>query len=193
MFFKTEDILNNHDYFNVITNVYPKLKKYINKIINSFGLNQDASKYFVDYFSEGHNEIHIILGENYPCNNVNLLLSELLFSVIKYDRNNENYEIPNLFHNFHAVHYYHKIKNKIEDLYNNNLKKDQIIEFLVLWERQRHQNKECDCGENHELLATNQLRELFLEILEYYYSVNINYYKNSLDKTFLSKDMKLLN
>ena len=35
MFLKNEDTLNNHDYFNVITNVYPKLKKYISKIINS--------------------------------------------------------------------------------------------------------------------------------------------------------------
>jgi len=193
MFFKNEETLNDHDYFKAINDVYPKLKKNLTKIINSFELNQDASKYFVDYFAEGHNRIHLILGENYPCNKVNQLLNELLFSVIKFDKNNENYEIPNLFHNFHAVHYYHNIKNKIDYLCNENFNKDQIIEYLVIWERERHQNKECDCGEDHELLATNQLKDLFLQILEYYFSVNINFYKNSLDKIFSSKGMKILN
>ena len=54
MFFKNEETLNDHDYFKAINDVYPKLKKNLTKIINSFELNQDASKYFVEYFAEGH-------------------------------------------------------------------------------------------------------------------------------------------
>ena len=54
----------------------------------------------------------------------------------------------------------------------------KIIDFLILWERERHQKRECDCGENHELLASNQLRELFILVLEYFYSVNTNCYQN---------------
>tara|TARA_Y100001970_G_scaffold124467_1_gene154157 strand:+ start:1264 stop:1845 length:582 start_codon:yes stop_codon:yes gene_type:complete len=193
MFFKNAENLNSHDYFNVIVKVYPKLKKYINNILNAFELNIDASNYFVEYFSDGHGEIHLILGDEYPCSRINIFLNDLLFSVIKFDRNNINYDVPDLFYNFHAVHYYHKIKGKIYHLNSKGMGKAQIIDFLILWERDRHQKKECDCGENHELLGTNQLRELFLLVLKYFYSVNTNHYQNTLDENLTEKNMGFLN
>ena len=79
MYFKNSEQLNSHDYFNVVTKVYPKLKKYINRILNSFELDKDASNYFVKYFSIGHNQIHLILGEDYPCSSINILLSDVRY------------------------------------------------------------------------------------------------------------------
>ena len=98
-----------------------------------------------------------------------------------------------MFYNYHAVHYYFKIKDKIDDLYHENLEEEQIVKELVLWERNRHQKKECECGENHELLGTNQLRELFLQLLEYYFSTNINFTRNILERNSESKGLKFLN
>ena len=193
MYFKNIEKFNCHDYFNVIVKVYPKIETFINKILNSFELNKDASDYFVDYFSVGHQEVHLILGDEYPCSSINTLLNDLFFSVIKFDRNNHNYEVPDLFYNFHAVHYYHKIRKKIDHLYIKNWKKEKIIDFLIWWERERHEKNECDCGENHELLASNQLRELFLLVLEYFYSVNTSYYQNTFEKNLNEKDIRFLN
>jgi len=193
MFFKNVEKLNSHDYFNIIVKVYPKLKEYITKILHSFELNKDASHYFVSYFSEGHGEIHLILGDGYPCSSINTLLNDLFFSVIKFDRNNHNYDVPDLFYNFHAVHYYHKIRKQIDHLNSKGMGKEQIIDFLILWERERHQKRECDCGENHELLASNQLRELFLLVLEYFYSVNTNYYQKTIENNLTEKDVRFYN
>ena len=193
MFFNSIDESKNHDYFDVIINVYPKLKKTINNILNSFELKKDASGYFVDYYSKGHTEIHFVLGEDYPCESVNQLLNDLFFSVIKYERNNENFEIPNLFYNFHAVHYFFKIKEKIDDLYRQNMDEEQIIDSLVLWERKKHQNNECDCGSNHKLLETIKIKEFFLQILEYYYSIHINYDEKILERRSENKEVKFLN
>ena len=127
---------------------------------------------------------------HYP---LNQLLNDLFFSVIKFERNKNNYEIPNLFYNYHAVHYYFKIKDKIDYLYHENMDEEEIINALVLWERKRHKKKECECGENHKLLGTNQLKELFMQLLEYYFSTNTNFSGNILDRAFENKELNLLN
>ena len=39
-----------HDYYKVVTSVYPKIIDSIDSIFLSFKENRDASKHFVDYF-----------------------------------------------------------------------------------------------------------------------------------------------
>ena len=55
---------------------------------------------------------------------------------------------------------------------NCNLTSDKIVDYLVKYEIKRHENNECYCGENHELLDSSKLKELLTKILDYYYSVN---------------------
>ena len=162
----------NHDYYQVVTSVYPKIIDSINSIFLSFKENRDASRYFVDYFEKGHREIHSILNSHMACNSVNELLSDLFLSLTRYDRKSFCYEIPDLFYNYHAVHYYHQIKNKISSLANNNVSSEKIVDYLIDYEINRHENNECFCGECHELLDSYKLKELLTKILDYYYSVN---------------------
>ena len=51
----------------------------------------------------------------------------------------------------------------------------QIIETLINYEQDRHQNNECDCGENHDLLRSEGLYDLFTNLLSYYYSLTNSY------------------
>ena len=162
----------NHDYYQVVTSVYPKIIDSINSIFLSFKENRDASRYFVDYFEKGHREIHSILNSHMACNSVNELLSDLFLSLTRYDRKSICYEIPDLFYNYHAVHYYHQIKNKISSLANNNVSSEKIVDYLIDYEINRHEDNECFCGESHELLDSYKLKELLTKILDYYYSVN---------------------
>ena len=170
MLFANQKTVINDDYFKIINIVYPKIRHNIDKIIQSFEESKDASKYFVAYFSEGHSEIHSILGDRISCNDINQLLADLFLSTIKFDSNASNYEIPDLFYNYHAVHYFNKIKDMIARL-DENMTSKQIIERLIKFEEHRHQNNECECREHHDLLGSEQLNELFVQLLEYYYSV----------------------
>jgi len=172
----------NHSYFNIITAIYPKIKGNIDNVIFSFKSNVDASKYFVDYFEEGHNEIHLMLGNSIPCEKINELLNDFFRSVIKFEFNNyknDQYEIPNLFYNYQAVHYFNKIKDLIAELHRNNLSGGQIVNSLIKYEQNRHQNFECECGESHDFLESNQLQKLFIQLLDYYYSICPSNYDNS--------------
>ena len=162
----------NHDYYQVVTSVYPKIIDSINSIFLSFKENRDASRYFVDYFEKGHREIHSILNSHMACNSVNELLNDLFLSLTRYDSKSICYEIPDLFYNYHAVHYYHQIKNKISSLANNNVSSEKIVDYLIDYEINRHENNECFCGEYHELLDSYKLNELLTKILDYYFSVN---------------------
>ena len=162
----------NHDYYQVVTYVYPKIIDSIENIFLSFKENRDASRYFVDYFEKGHREIHSVLSSHIACNSVNELLSDLFLSLTRYDRKSFCYEIPDLFYNYHAVHYYHQIKNKITCLDQNNVSSEKIVDYLIEYEINRHENNECICGESHELLDSYKLKELIIKILDYYYSVN---------------------
>ena len=181
----------NHDYYQVVTSVYPKIIDSINSIFLSFKENRDASRYFVDYFEKGHREIHSILNSHMACNSVNELLSDLFLSLTRYDRKSICYEIPDLFYNYHAVHYYHQIKNKISSLANNNVSSEKIVDYLIDYEINRHEDNECFCGESHELLDSYKLKELLNKILDYYYSVNNPYFnENSMN---LQTEYKFLN
>ena len=100
----------------------------------------------------------------------------LFVSLIKFDRMSESYNIPDLFYNYHAIHYYNQIKKIIVDLDNNRISSDKIIDYLIKYEIERHKNNECHCGESHDLLESNKLRELLTKILDYYYSVNSAYF-----------------
>ena len=162
----------NHDYYNVVKFVYPKIMDSLDSIFLSFRENKDASKYFVDYFEKGHREIHLVLNSDISCSKVNELLSDLFLSLTKFDRSSFCYEIPDLFFNYHAVHYYHQIKEIIASLDKDNVPSGKIIDYLVTYEINRHENNECYCGENHELLDSYKLKELLAKILNYYYSVN---------------------
>ena len=79
MLFANQKTVFNHDYFKIINSVYPKIRHNIDKIIQSFEESKDASKYFVAYFSEGHSEIHSILGDRISCNTINQLLADLFY------------------------------------------------------------------------------------------------------------------
>ena len=166
------EISINHDYYQVVTSVYPKIIDSIDSIFLSFKENRDASMYFVAYFEKGHREIHSVLNSNMACNSVNELLSDLFLSLTRYDRKSFCYEIPDLFYNYHAVHYYHQIKNKISSLVQNNVSSEKIVDYLIDYEINRHENNECFCGESHDLLDSYKLKELLTKILDYYYSVN---------------------
>ena len=168
--------LINHDYFQVVKTVYPKLIDSIDKVFLSFRDNTDASKYFVEYFQKGHREIHLVLNSDISCSHVNDLLNDLFMSLTKFDRKSYCFEIPDLFYNYHAVHYYSQIKKIISRLVNNNLTSDKIVEYLIEYEIKRHENNECYCGENHELLDSYKLKELLTKILDYYYSVNNHHF-----------------
>ena len=162
----------NHDYYQVVTSVYPKIIDSIDIIFLSFKEKRDASRYFVDYFEKGHREIHSVLNSHMPCNSVNELLSDLFLSLTRYDRKSFCYEIPDLFYKYHAVHYYHQIKNKISSLDQNNVSPEKVVDYLIKYEINRHENNECFCGESHDLLDSYKLKELLTKILDYYYSVN---------------------
>ena len=162
----------NHDYYQVVTSVYPKIIDSIDSIFLSFKENRDASRYFVEYFEKGHREIHSVLKSNFECNRVNDLLSDLFLSLTKFDRKCFCYEIPDLFYNYHAVHYYDQIKKIISSLDRNNVPSEKIVDYLIKYEINRHENNECFCGESHELLDSYRLKELLTKILDYYYSVN---------------------
>ena len=94
----------NHDYYQVVTSVYPKIIDSIDSIFLSFKENRDARRYFVEYFEKGHREIHSVLKSNFECNRVNDLLSDLFLSLTNFDRKCFCYEIPDLFYNYHALH-----------------------------------------------------------------------------------------
>ena len=166
------EISINHDYYQVVTSVYPKIIDSIDSIFLSFKENRDASKYFVDYFEKGHREIHSILNSHMACNSVNELLSDLFLSLTRYDMKSICYDVPDLFYNYHAVHYYHQIKNKISSLVQNNVSSENIVDYLIDYEIYRHENNECFCGESHDLLDSYKLKELLTKILDYYYLVN---------------------
>jgi len=162
----------NHDYYQVVTSVYPKIIDSIDSLFQSFRENRDASKHFVHYFKKGHREIHSLLNSDIACNKVNDLLSDLFLSLIKFDRKSFCYEIPDLFYNYHAVHYYNQIKKIISSMDKNNVPSGKIIDYLIKYEINRHENNECFCGESHELLDSYKLKKLLTKILDYYYSVN---------------------
>ena len=181
----------NHDYYQVVTSVYPKIIDSIDIIFLSFKEKRDASRYFVDYFEKGHREIHSVLNSHMACNSVNELLSDLFLSLTRYDRKSICYEIPDLFYNYHAVHYYHQIKNKISSLDQNNVSSEKIDDYLIKYEINRHENNECFCGESHDLLDSYKLKELLTKILDYYYSVNNPWFnENSMN---LQTEYKFLN
>ena len=190
MLFANQKTVFNHDYFKIINSVYPKIRHNIDKIIQSFEESKDASKYFVAYFSEGHSEIHSILGDRISCDNINQLLSDLFLSIIKFDSNAFNYEIPDLFYNYQAVHYFNKIKDMIARL-DQNMSSEEIIETLIKFENLRHQNNECDCGQNHDLPGSDKLNELFVQLLDYYYSVTKPYPESN--NMYMRNEYKYLN
>ena len=179
MFFVNRKSRINHNYINIINSVYPILKDKIDNIIHSFVEDIDASTYYVAYFSKGHAEIHTIFGDHLSCESINQLLIDLFLSVIKFDSNSSNYEVPELFYNYHAVHYFNKIKDMIARLDDNNMNSEEIINKLTIFEQNRHQNNECDCGKSHDLLRSDQLYNLFIQLLDYYYSVTKQYFKNN--------------
>ena len=86
---------------------------------------------------------------------INQLLVDLFISIIKFDKKSFNYKIPDIFYNYHAVHYFNKIKNMITKLDQNNIQNIDIINILIYFEQNRHKNFECECGENHELLESD--------------------------------------
>ena len=174
MLFIDQNALLNHDYLNILNSIYPKIRANLDKIVQSFEEGKDASTYYVEYFSEGHSEIHSNLGEHLSCNEINHLLSDLFLSIIKFDSQSSNYEIPSLFYNYHAVHYFNNIKDMIARL-DKTMDCQAIIETLINYEQDRHQNNECDCGENHDLLRSDGLYKLFTQLLDYHYSLNNSY------------------
>ena len=181
----------NHDYYQVVKYVYPKIIDSIDSIFISFKENKDASKDFVDYFEKGHREIHLVLNSDMSCSNVNHLLSDLFMSLTKFDTKAFGYEIPDLFFNYHAVHYYYQIKKIITNMDKNNMPSEKIVDYLIKYEIHRHENNECHCGESHELLDSYKLKELLTKILDYYYSVNNPYFSdNSLN---IQSEYKYLN
>ena len=185
------EISINHDYYQVVTSVYPKIIDSIDSIFLSFKENRDASKYFVDYFEKGHREIHSVLDSEIACNRVNDLLNDLFLSLSKFDRKSICYEIPDLFYNYHAVHYYNQIKKIISSLDRNNVPSEKIVDYLIKYEINRHEKNECFCGESHELLDSYKLKELLTKILAYYYSVNNPFYNEY--SMNLQTDFKYLN
>jgi len=176
MLFVNQKALINHDYFNILNSVYPKIRANLDKIVKSFEECKDASTYYVKYFSEGHSEIHSNFGEHLSCDEINQLLADLFLSIIKFDSQSSNYEIPSLFYNYHAVHYFNKIKYMIARL-DKTMDSQRIIETLINYEQDRHQNNECDCGENHDLLGSEGLYDLFNKLLDYYYSLTKSYFE----------------
>ena len=82
----------------------------------------------------------------------------------------------------------------------------RIIETLINYEQNRHQNNECDCGENHDLLRSEGLYDLFKKLLDYYsmtksYSeINQKYIENEkiylnqkiINKINLSNDVRII-
>ena len=82
--FKKETSIN-HDYFQIVKSVYPKVIDSIDKIFQSFKENKDASKYFVEYFEIGHREIHLVDNSDMSCSRVNDLLSDLFVSLTKFE------------------------------------------------------------------------------------------------------------
>ena len=172
--FKCEPSIN-HDYFNIVKSVYPKIIDSIDSIFLSFKENRDASKPFVEYFEIGHREIHLVDNSDMSCSRVNDLLSDLFVSLTKFDSKSLYYNIPDLFYNYHAVHYYHQIKEIIVSLDKNSVPSNKIVDYFIKYEIERHEKKECHCGESHDLLDSNKLKELLTKILDYYYSVNNHY------------------
>ena len=162
--FKREPSIN-HDYFNIVKSVYPKIIDSIDSIFLSFKENRDASKSFVEYFEIGHREIHLVANSDMSCSSVNDLLCDLFVSLTKFDSKSVCYDIPDLFYNYHAVHYYHQIKEIIVSLDKNNVPSNKIIDHLVKYEIERHEKNECHCGESHDLLDSNKLKELLTKIL----------------------------
>ena len=59
MLFVNQKALINHDYLNILNSIYPKIRANLDKIVQSFEEGKDASTYYVEYFSEGHSEIHL--------------------------------------------------------------------------------------------------------------------------------------
>ena len=173
--FKRE-ISINHDYYNIVKAIYPKIIDSVESIFLSFKENRDASMAFVEYFEIGHREVHLVAYSEMSCSSVNDLLSDLFVSLIKFDRMSESYDIPDLFFNYHAIHYYHQIKKIIVDLDKKRISSDKIINYFIKYEIERHKNNECHCGESHDLLDSYKLRELLTKILDYYYSVNSAYF-----------------
>ena len=166
----------NHDYYSIVKSVYPKVIDIIDRIFLFFKENKDASKAFVEYFEVGHREIHLVAGSEMACSSVNDLLSDLFVSLTKFDSKSLYYDIPDLFYNYHAVHYYHQIKEIIVGLDKNSASSNKIVDYLIKYEIKRHENNECHCGESHELLDSFRLKELLTKILDYYYSVNNHYF-----------------
>ena len=188
--FKHETSIN-HDYFNIVKSIYPKIIASVDSMFLSFKENRDASKSFVEYFEIGHREIHLVANSNMSCSSVNDLLSDLFVSLTKFDSKTACYDIPDLFYNYHAVHYYHQIKEIIVSLDKNNVPSNKIIDHLVKYEIERHEKNECHCGESHDLLESYKLKELLTKILDYYYSVNNHYFiGNSIN---YQKEYKYLN
>ena len=173
--FKRETSIN-HDYYHIIKSIYPKIIDSVESIFLSFKENRDASKYFVKYFEIGHREIHLVANSDMLCSSVNDLLSDLFVSLTKFDSKSVCYDIPDLFYNYHAVHYYHQIKEIIVSLDKNDVPSDKIVDYLIKYEIERHEKNECHCGESHELLESYKLKELLTKILDYYYSVNNHYF-----------------
>ena len=169
--FKREPSIN-HDYFHIVNSVYPKIIDSINSTFLSFKENRDASKSFVEYFEIGHREIHLVDNSNMSCSRVNDLLSDLFVSLTKFDSKSLYYDIPDLFYNYHAVHYYHQIKEVIVSLDKNSVPSNKIVDYLIKFEIERHEKNECHCGESHNLLDSYKLKELLTKILDYYYSLN---------------------
>ena len=173
--FKREPSIN-HDYFHIVKSVYPKIIDSIDSIFLSFKENRDASKSLVEYFEIGHREIHLVDNSNMSCSSVNDLLSDLFVSLTKFDSKSLYYDIPDLFYNYHAVHYYHQIKEIIVSLDKNSVPSNKIVDYLIKYEIERHEKNECHCGESHDLLDSYKLKELLTKILDYYYSVNNSCY-----------------
>ena len=169
--FKRETSIN-HDYFHIVKSVYPKIIDSIDSTFLSFKENIDASKSFVEYFEIGHREIHLVDNSDMSCSSVNDLLSDLFVSLTKFDSKSLYYDIPDLFYNYHAVHYYHQIKEIIVSLDKNSVPSNKIVDYLIKYEIERHEKNECHCGESHDLLDSYKLKELLTKILDYYYSVN---------------------
>ena len=49
---------------------------------------------------------------------------------------------------------------------------DKLLESLVSYEKSRHEQNICDCGNDHRILQGENLEELFNNLIAYYLKTN---------------------
>ena len=168
----TKKANNFDDIIVVINDIYPKYKDLFEKIVACFQSNVDASDYFVRYYRQAHQEIHDILGHDFPRNTINEFLHDFWLMSIKYDRETSKVCIPSIFYNFNAVHYYHSIKHVISMQASHHKEYDKLLESLVFYEKSRHEQNICDCENGHRMIEVENLKDLFNNLITYYLNTN---------------------